>query len=280
MTFPEELKQVFNPIENEQQTEDDLNILRQWLQRSDRDTLVQQLGKYNIIIGEGKKIEIGNQTYYNGWNDEALKALMEQYRMNLTEGCRDRDTLDRYLEGVLKKLKQQGCSDIRKDFVLGSRTFNYIAKMSEFELPLIAGFELPFGVFNNRGTTFFMFSEFASLQMETLQQFSSQCFQWAKEEVKLSTTIEAIYNGRVPCHICFAAAIVDELDEKTRITMRKTNPLNNKADALWYQVPVVYELGQQQLHIYEQSDNPLEAFIGKATWDSLRQAGQKYLIPS
>ncbi|NEP40164.1 MAG: hypothetical protein F6K35_13355, partial [Okeania sp. SIO2H7] len=262
MTLSEELKQILNRIEKEQQTEDDINVLRQLLRDGDRQVALQ-LGKYNVNIGEGREIHVGDRNFM-GWTDEAIAALIEQCRyVNLTEGCRDRDALKQYLENVLKRLKQQGCSDIRKDLVLGSRTFNYIARMSEFELPSMLGIELPFGAFNKRGETFFMFSEFDSLHTETLKQFSPQCFKWAKEQVKLSATLEAIYNGREPTHICFAIAVVDELDQKTRDAIRTKNPLNTRADALWYQIPVVYELGRQQLHCYEKSSNVFEDFVGK-----------------
>ena len=261
----EELKQILNRIENGEETEEDINVLPQLLS----DGVALQLGKYNVSFGEGME-----------WNDEAIAALIEEYKFqNLKDGCRDRDALKQYLEGVLQRLKQQGCSDIRKDVVLDSRRFNYIARMSEFELPSMLG-KLPFGALNRRGEAFFMFFEFDSLQMKTLNQFSLQCFKWAKEQVKLSGALEAIYNGREPTHICFAIAIVDELDEETRVAVRTTNPFNHLTDLLWYVVPVVYELEREQLLFYEKSNNLLDRFVGMGIWDSLRKVVREYLMPS
>ena len=260
-------------------TDDDLAKLRQLFSSEKRDRLIQY-GKNIVGRIDGEEIQIGDRLFM-GWDDRAIEALVEQYKyLNLTEGCRDRDALKQYLEGVLKRLKQQGCSDIRKDIVLGSRTFNYIARMTEIEMPMPSiGFELPFGILNYRGEAFFMLSEFPSLQMETLQQFSSQCFKWAKGQVNLLAILDAFLNAREPAHMCFAIAIVDRLDEKTRHAIRIKNPLNKIPDLLWYQIPAVYELEAEQLHIYEESPNMLESFMGSAAWDPLREIMRKHLMP-
>ncbi|WP_016866409.1 MULTISPECIES: hypothetical protein [Fischerella] len=65
MTPPEHLKQILNRVEKGQQTDDDITILRQLLLDGDRQ-VVQQLGKYNVNIGEGKEIHIGDRIY-NQW---------------------------------------------------------------------------------------------------------------------------------------------------------------------------------------------------------------------
>ncbi|MDY6804572.1 MAG: hypothetical protein SXA11_12295 [Cyanobacteriota bacterium] len=270
---------LYRIIASGRYSQDDITDLQQLLNSSDSREVER---KFNVKNIEGNNIQIGDRYFQMGWTDEAIEAFIdEQYKyLNLTEGCRDRDNLQQYLDSVLKRLKQQGCSDIRKDFTLGSRKFNYIARMTEFELASMVGVELPFGIFNRRGEAFFMFSEFYSLQMETLKQFSPLCFKWAKEQVTMSATFEAIYNGREPTHICFAIAIVDELDEETRDAIRTTNPLNTRADALWYQIPVVYELAPQQLHCYEKSPNVFEDWVGKGVWGTLRKVMREYLMPS
>ena len=261
-------------------TDDDLAKLRK-LFSSDRSERLIQYGKNIVGRIDGEEIQIGDRLFM-GWNDKAIDALLEQYKyLNLTEGCRDRDALNQYLQEVLQRLRQ-GCSDIRKDVVLGSRTFNYIARITAIELPtpLLNGFELPLGILNSRGDAFFMLSEFPSLQMETLQQFSSQCFKWAKEQVKVSAIVEAVLSAREPAHMCFAIAIVDRLDEKTRDAIRTKNPLHKMSDnLLWYQIPAVYELEGKRLYLYEKSSNVFENFSGSAVWDSLRKIMQKYLMP-
>jgi hypothetical protein len=52
----------------------DLNLLRQILQDSDRNIL-EQLGKYNVSIREGKEIHIGDRTYYQ-WDETAIQAIV------------------------------------------------------------------------------------------------------------------------------------------------------------------------------------------------------------
>lgn len=75
MTLSEELKQILNRVEKGQQTDEDMAVLRQRLLASDRQ-VVQQLGKYNVNIGEGKEIHIGDRIY-NQWDKEAMEALVK-----------------------------------------------------------------------------------------------------------------------------------------------------------------------------------------------------------
>ncbi|NEP40163.1 MAG: hypothetical protein F6K35_13350 [Okeania sp. SIO2H7] len=76
MTLSEELKQILNRIEKGEQTEEDINVLPQLLRDGDRRVAIQ-LGKYNVNIGEGQDIHIGDRTYYD-WNDKALRDLVRQ----------------------------------------------------------------------------------------------------------------------------------------------------------------------------------------------------------
>ena len=76
MTLSEELKQILNRIEKGEQTEEDINVLPQLLRDGDRLVAIQ-LGKYNVNIGEGQDIHIGDRTYYE-WNEEAIKALVKE----------------------------------------------------------------------------------------------------------------------------------------------------------------------------------------------------------
>ncbi|NEP45525.1 MAG: WD40 repeat domain-containing protein, partial [Okeania sp. SIO2H7] len=64
-----------NRIEKGEQTEEDINVLPQLFRNGDRQVAVK-LGKYNVKIGEGQDIHIGDRTYY-GWNEEAIKALVK-----------------------------------------------------------------------------------------------------------------------------------------------------------------------------------------------------------
>jgi hypothetical protein len=62
-------------IANSKHTEKDIATLGRLLGSSDRQ-VTTQLGKYNVNIGTGKDIHIGDHTYVT-WNDEAIQALIE-----------------------------------------------------------------------------------------------------------------------------------------------------------------------------------------------------------
>ncbi|RCJ28380.1 hypothetical protein A6770_23925 [Nostoc minutum NIES-26] len=59
MTHAEHLKQTLHRVETGQQTDEDISFLRQLLLAGDRQIL-SQLGKYNVNIGEGRDIHIGD----------------------------------------------------------------------------------------------------------------------------------------------------------------------------------------------------------------------------
>ena len=75
MEFSKELEQILNRIEQGQQTDEDISMLRQWL-RDGPSQVIEQLGKYNINIGEGQYIYIGDRQVVE-WNDEAIQKLVE-----------------------------------------------------------------------------------------------------------------------------------------------------------------------------------------------------------
>ncbi len=184
-------------------------------------------------------------------------------------GCRDRAALNQYLETVLPKLKQQGALDIRQTVSIGNTTTHYIAK--------IADFELPFGLFSLRGDAFFILADFDVISMKALRQFSAQCLQWAKQHTTPSAVGQAIFNARVPSHVCFAVAIVDRLDETTAAEVCTMNPFDFKVDLMWYEVPAIYELSRHTLHFYEKAPNFFENFKGEVVWQRLRKILQQTL---
>ena len=75
MSHSEELEQILNRIEKGQQTDEDINVLHQRLLAGDRQIAIQ-LGKYNVNIGQGHDIQIGDRNYYT-WSDEAIQAVVE-----------------------------------------------------------------------------------------------------------------------------------------------------------------------------------------------------------
>lgn len=153
-----------------------------------------------------------------------------------------------------------------------SQHFNHVARISDFELP--------FGPLSTRGEAIFLFSEFTSLTMPILQQFSGKCLQWARGQINPKAAGQAFYNFRVPTHLCFAIALVDQLDAETREMIQTTNPIDRRVDILWYEVPVVYELSDNQPYYYSKPANFLDHFKGEITWKPIRPVIQQLLSPS
>lgn len=75
MTNSDELKSILDRIADDRFTEADIATLRRLLGSGDRQ-IELQLGKYNVNIGEGREIHIGDRFYYE-WNDEAIQALVK-----------------------------------------------------------------------------------------------------------------------------------------------------------------------------------------------------------
>jgi Effector-associated domain 10 len=281
MSLSDELKSILDRIETGNHTATDLAALHRLLSSGSYQVVQQLDSKYNIHIEQGQNVQIGDCTYVS-WNDEAIQALIQAIRaddevrkrnyLHFEERCCDRQTLNQYLQRTLDRLKQQGCLDIQKDVIDGSRTFTYVAR--------IADFEVPFGPISMRGDAFFLFSEFTSVQMPTLRQFSGQCLQWARGQVNPKAAGQAFYNFRMPTHLCFAIALVDQLNAETRVAIQTTNPIDHRVDILWYEVPVVYELSQKKLYFYDKPSNFFEQFKGEIVWKQLRLVIQQILMPS
>lgn len=74
MTTPDDLGAIIDRIEANKHTLEDLKVLRQLLGKGDRQT-ISQLGKYNVNVGEGTSLQIGDRIYVE-WNDKAIQALI------------------------------------------------------------------------------------------------------------------------------------------------------------------------------------------------------------
>ncbi|NER31859.1 MAG: hypothetical protein F6J89_30700 [Symploca sp. SIO1C4] len=100
--------------------------------------------------------------------DELLQQIREELNPKENQVPQGyQQAVAQYFEVTLKRLREEGCLDIRKDMFYADSKFNYVAR--------IVDFELPFGLVNMRGETFFMFSEFSTMNMKILQRFSAQC---------------------------------------------------------------------------------------------------------
>jgi serine/threonine-protein kinase len=80
MISPDELSAILDRLVEGKQTEADITTLRQVLSdilagiAPEQRQIVIQLGKYNVNIGEGKELRIGDRTFREV-NDETMKAL-------------------------------------------------------------------------------------------------------------------------------------------------------------------------------------------------------------
>ncbi|WP_104899440.1 NACHT domain-containing protein [Nostoc sp. 'Peltigera membranacea cyanobiont' N6] len=72
MANPSNLNDIIQRILNGNQTDDDVEALRQWLNSGGSQNL--QVGKYNINIGQGQDIHIGDRTY-QGLDAEAIREV-------------------------------------------------------------------------------------------------------------------------------------------------------------------------------------------------------------
>ncbi len=71
-----DLSLIFQKISEGEHTEVELSQLRQTLLSADNRQFSLQLGKFNVNIGDGKEIHIGDRIYQQ-WNDEAIEALVK-----------------------------------------------------------------------------------------------------------------------------------------------------------------------------------------------------------
>ncbi|KST65136.1 CHAT domain-containing protein [Mastigocoleus testarum] len=72
MTNPTNLNNIIQRILNGTQTERDIEALRQWLNSGGIQNL--QIGKYNINIGQGQDIHVGDRTYH-GLDAQAIREV-------------------------------------------------------------------------------------------------------------------------------------------------------------------------------------------------------------
>ncbi len=248
MNTADQINVILKRIAENEYTDTDIQYLRQLLISNDSQSL-KQLNKFNINIGLNQTIHIHDKTY-DYWNDKAIEALIQavctSQEPNLNpeyfrtiEACSDRQSLQQYFECILPKLQQIGDLKLDQNVFKTGILFNNIAKLSNLKLGR-----------KNLSEAFFMFSEFSSIKFHILQQYSSQCLQIAKQNTKITN------NSQNLSYICFAIAIVDNLDKDTKnriSSIEKTNLVEDNIDSFWYKIPIVYELSEQQLHFYKES---------------------------
>ncbi len=220
----------------------------------------QSQQKYNL---DDEDIEIFSNIYSMGLQKinnlltQPINASLESYSEN-------------YLRNINKKLINEGCLSPENNVTYENQQFELVGK--------ITNFELSFGLFNMRGDAFFIFSYFESINIKILRRYSNLCLQYATKK-STSSTVGQLISARVPSNICFSIAVVDNLNEDTKKTIRTENPFDIDTDTLWYKVPVVYSLNEQKLYYYDQPSSFWENFKGEIVWKKLREVIEKILKP-
>lgn len=216
-------------------------------------------GNYNERI-EGDYIQ-GNVYYANSDEKQVFPKI-----------CKSKRYLTEFLENSTKNLKQQfGFIEFRKNIIEDNQAIKLLARKANFDMSI--------GIIQMRGEAFFIFSEFEQMNFSSLKAYSAQCLNYAKTKTSSSTTGSAFYNFRFPNNLCFAIAIVDELEEEVRKDVQQINPLRDKVDALWYEIPIVYELNNKQLHFYKKPLDWKDKFTGEIAWKEIREIIQQALTP-
>ncbi|MEL7406365.1 MAG: hypothetical protein AAFN00_05305, partial [Cyanobacteria bacterium J06558_2] len=185
--------------------------------------------------------------------------------------CKNQEGLTEYLENITNKLKQKfGFIEFTQNIIDGNNTIRFLARKANFDMSV--------GLIPMRGEAFLIFSEFAEMNFAALKAYSNQCLNYAKTQANYSTVGNAFYNFKIPNNLCFAVAIVDEIDDQTRKNVQKINPLRDKLDALWYEIPIIYELNNQELYFYEKPLDWKDMFTGEIAWKEIREIIQQSLL--
>ncbi|MHC5772166.1 MAG: ATP-binding protein, partial [Nostoc sp.] len=74
MADSNEINSIIDSIASGEHTDTDIAVLREVLSSGDRQAI--QLGKYNVNIGDGKEIHIGNRIYQQ-WDEQAISAVVK-----------------------------------------------------------------------------------------------------------------------------------------------------------------------------------------------------------
>lgn len=170
----------------------------------------------NYIESVGRDYIQGN-VYYNSLKKEPAFPKV----------CQNQEHLTKYLKNTTKNLQQKfGFIEFKNDIIEKNNIIKLLARKANFDMSI--------GFVPMRGEAFFIFSEFEEINFASLKAFSAQCLNYAKTRTNSSTAGSAFYNFKIPNNLCFAVALVDEIDEETRKNVWQINPLKDKVDALCY----------------------------------------------
>ena len=141
------------------------------------------------------------------------------------------DTSEAYLNRVTQRLKAEHFR-IENNITYKNQTFECVARRTRFEIDKY-GFV----------TTFFLFANFPSLNMDSLKDFSAKSFRYAER-----ATVIPLPRGLFCGIFCFPVAIVDSIDIDTAEMLRSYAPPKHWSAS---EMPVVYSLASKILYYCE-----------------------------
>ena len=100
MSVQDDLSAIFDRIANGEETEGDLQALRQLFRKGDRRDAVQ-LGKYNVNIGQGQDIHVGDRIY-QGADAQAIREIVRSIVEELQAAAQSAVS-----GGIIPQLSQQ-----------------------------------------------------------------------------------------------------------------------------------------------------------------------------
>lgn len=169
-------------------------------------------GQRDINTGGGNYNERIEGDYIQG-NYYAAGASSEQKKI-VPEICKNRESLNEYLNIAVTNLKAKfGFLDIKNNIYDSEQALKLVARKTSFDMSI--------GFIPTRGEAFVIFAEFEQISVDSLREFSTRCLKYAKAKTNFSTIGGAVYNFKLPSNLCFAVALVDNLDENTSTAWRK-----------------------------------------------------------
>lgn len=97
---------IIDKIAKNQQTESDVSTLKEALTIANNSQIVEQLGKYNVNIVDGKDISIGDHIFQQ-WDDEAIHRLVCIIRFGESIEPKIREK-QKYYRNEIQKIENQG----------------------------------------------------------------------------------------------------------------------------------------------------------------------------
>lgn len=243
-----ELIALLDRIANGQFTNSDMATLRKFLESGDHEVKAQ-VAKFNVNIDKGENIHIGDR-YYLGWNDEALKYLIECY-LSTSQKSQDRsDTHEKvlinrvhqsWIEGVLRKslynsLKIEMELQERRDAIY--HPWGMVWEDSEQLKHTLPPGKRAIDVLNSmgQGGTLLILGQPASGKTTTLLELAEDKIAYAKQDkelpipivLNLSTWRNSVWKIRQT----FFEWLIQELKEKYFVNQAKSSEWINQAKLL------------------------------------------------